>query len=55
MTDAVDLLKRNKVAFLGTVLNNFKQKSGYGYYYKYNYNYSRESSTKRRKGFIVKS
>lgn len=55
MKDAIDLLSRNKVAFLGTILNNFKQKSGYGYYYKYNYNYSRESSKTRRKGFIGKS
>ena len=55
MKDAVDLLKRNKVAFLGTVLNNFKQKSGYGYYYKYNYNYSRSSSQNGKKGFKLKS
>jgi capsular exopolysaccharide synthesis family protein len=40
MMDAVDIIKRNKVPFLGTVLNNFKYKSGYGYYYKYYYNYS---------------
>ncbi|MBK7498278.1 MAG: hypothetical protein IPI19_04055 [Ignavibacteriales bacterium] len=49
MKDAVDLLKRNKVVFLGTVLNNFKNKSGYGYYYKYNYNYSRSSNQKGKK------
>jgi tyrosine-protein kinase Etk/Wzc len=46
MTDAVEIIKRNKVHFLGTVLNNFKYKSGYGYYYKYYYNYSRHSSQK---------
>jgi capsular exopolysaccharide synthesis family protein len=40
MMDAVDIIKQNKVPFLGTVLNNFKYKSGYGYYYKYYYNYS---------------
>ena len=40
MMDAVDIIKRNKIPFLGTVLNNFKYKSGYGYYHKYYYNYS---------------
>ncbi|MGB5894044.1 MAG: polysaccharide biosynthesis tyrosine autokinase, partial [Ignavibacteriaceae bacterium] len=40
MVDAVDLMKKNNVPFLGTVLNNFKYKSGYGYYFKYYYNYS---------------
>ena len=40
MMDAVDIIKRNKVPFLGTVLNDFRYKSGYGYYYKYYYNYS---------------
>jgi tyrosine-protein kinase Etk/Wzc len=55
MKDAVDLLKRNKVAFLGTVLNNFKNKSGYGYYYKYNYSYSRSSNQKMKKSFKLKS
>ena len=55
MKDAVDLLKRNKVAFLGTVLNNFKKKSGYGYYYKYNYNYSRSSNQKGKKSFKLGS
>jgi tyrosine-protein kinase Etk/Wzc len=51
MKDAVDLLKRNKVAFLGTVLNNFKNKSGYGYYYKYNYSYSRSPNPRGKKSF----
>ena len=54
MRDAVDLLNRNKVAFLGTVLNNFKNKSGYGYYYKYNYNYSRSSNQKGTKSLKFK-
>jgi tyrosine-protein kinase Etk/Wzc len=48
MTDAVDLLRRNKVTFLGAVLNNFKYKRGYGYYYKYYYNYSQYSNQKTR-------
>lgn len=46
--DAVDLIKQNKMSFLGTVLNNFKYKSGYGYYYKYYYNYSKSSDKKGR-------
>ncbi len=50
MTDAVELLKQNNVSFLGTVLNNFKYKSGYGYYYKYYYNYSNSTDKKRRFG-----
>src|ERR1035437_10222960 len=40
MMDAVDIIKRNNFPFLGTVLNDFRYKSGYGYYYKYYYNYS---------------
>lgn len=55
MKDAVDLLKRNKVAFFGTVLNNFKNKSGYGYYYKYNYNYSRSSNQTGKRNYKLKS
>jgi tyrosine-protein kinase Etk/Wzc len=55
MKDAVDLLKRNKVTFLGSVLNNFRNKSGYGYYYKYNYSYSRSSNQKGKKSFKLKS
>ena len=50
MKDAVGLIKQNNVSFLGTVLNNFKYKSGYGYYYKYHYNYSSSSDKKRRFG-----
>ena len=51
MIDAVDLIKRDKVPFIGTVLNNFKYKSGYGYYYKYYYNYgsSKEKGKKKHK------
>ncbi len=55
MKDAVDLLKRNKVPFLGTVLNNFRQKKGYNYYYKYNYSYNRNSGQNRGKKYRVKS
>lgn len=49
MTDSVNVLKRNKANFYGTVLNNFKYKSGYGYYYKYYYGYSNSSIHKRKK------
>jgi capsular exopolysaccharide synthesis family protein len=55
MTDAVDLIKQNNVSFLGTVLNNFKYKSGYGYYYKYYYNYSKHSDHNGRKKIRLKS
>lgn len=48
MLDAVELLKRNNVSFLGTVLNNFQYKKGYGYYYKYYYNYSNSPKKKKR-------
>ncbi len=48
MQDAVDLIKSIRVSFLGTVLNNFKYKSGYGYYYKYYYHYSKSSDKKKR-------
>ena len=56
MTEAVNLVKRDKVRFLGTVLNNFKYKNGYGYYYKYYYNYSSNGENKslNKKGFILK-
>jgi polysaccharide biosynthesis transport protein len=40
MIDAVDLIKRNKSPYIGTILNNFIYKNGYGYYFKYYYNYS---------------
>jgi len=47
MNDAVELIKRDKVAFLGTVLNNFKYRSGYNYYYKYYYSYAGSSNGKK--------
>ena len=50
MVDAVDLLKKDGAPFLGTVLNNFKYKSGYGYYYKYYYNYESDRKKKRKSG-----
>lgn len=44
LKDAVELIKNNNVNFIGTVLNNFKDRSGYGYYYKYYYHYNNSSS-----------
>jgi tyrosine-protein kinase Etk/Wzc len=55
MTDAIDLIKRNNAPFFGTVLNNFKYKSGYGYYYKYYYNYSSSSSHKGKKNYKLRA
>ena len=54
MMDAVEIIKRDKIPFLGTVLNNFKYKNGYGYYYKYYYNYS-SSKGKGKKNHKVKA
>ncbi len=54
MTDAVELIKSDKGAFLGTVLNNFRYKNGYGYYYKYYYSYS-SSNGKGNKNHRVKA
>ncbi|MBK9097289.1 MAG: polysaccharide biosynthesis tyrosine autokinase [bacterium] len=55
MKDAVQLIKQNNVLLLGTVLNNFKYKSGYGYYYKYYYNYSKDPSKKKGRKIGFKS
>ncbi len=46
MLDAYDLLTKEDITFLGTVLNNFKYKNGYRYYYKYYYNYSSNGNGK---------
>ena len=50
MKEALEILENNNSSFLGTVLNNFSDKSGHGYYYKYHYNY-RESSNRKKKLF----
>ena len=49
MEKSVEMIKKDKSSFLGTVLNNFSYKSGYGSYYKYYYYYS-ENSEKRTPG-----
>jgi Mrp family chromosome partitioning ATPase len=48
MMDAVDIIKKNNIPFLGTVLNNFKYKSGYGYYFKYYYNYDSYNGKRKK-------
>ncbi|OGU48311.1 MAG: hypothetical protein A2080_14360 [Ignavibacteria bacterium GWC2_36_12] len=47
MEKAVEIMKKDKLTFLGTVLNNFSYKSGYGSYYKYYYYYSENSEGKK--------
>jgi capsular exopolysaccharide synthesis family protein len=46
---SVELIKRDRSSFIGTVLNNFSYRSGYGSYYKYYYYYSRPSQGKKNK------
>ncbi len=41
---SIDLINRDNITFLGTVLNNFTYRSGYGSYYKYYYYYSSPSN-----------
>ena len=52
MIEAVELLNSKKSRLFGTILNNFKDKSGYGYYYKYHYNYGK--SNKKKPTFRLK-
>ena len=49
MNNAIKILKKDQVPFLGTILNNFKYKNGYGYYYKYYYHYSSNIKNHRKK------
>jgi tyrosine-protein kinase Etk/Wzc len=44
MERSVELIKKDKSSFIGTILNNFSYKSGYGSYYKYYYYYSENAS-----------
>lgn len=48
MREALEIMESNNTSFLGTVLNNFSNKSGYGYYYKYHYNYPGTPKRKRK-------
>jgi succinoglycan biosynthesis transport protein ExoP len=55
MEKSVEVMKKDKISFLGTVLNNFSYKSGYGSYYKYYYYYSGSSERKVSKSRKPKS
>ncbi len=44
MERSVELIRKDKSSFIGTILNNFSYKSGYGSYYKYYYYYSQNAS-----------
>jgi len=48
MEKSVELMRKDKSSFIGTVLNNFSYKSGYGSYYKYYYYYSENSAGKTK-------
>jgi len=48
MEKAIELIKKDKSTFIGTVLNNFNYKSGYGSYYKYYYYYANSSGNKNK-------
>jgi len=47
MERSVELIKKDKSSFIGTILNNFSYKSGYGSYYKYYYYYSENASGRK--------
>lgn len=49
MDRSIEILKRDKVTFLGVVLNNFMYRSGYSSYYKYYYYYSHPSNGSKTK------
>jgi succinoglycan biosynthesis transport protein ExoP len=55
MEKSVEMMKKDKSSFLGTVLNNFSYKSGYGSYYKYYYYYSENSEKRTQKSTKHKS
>ena len=44
MERSVELIRKDKSSFIGSVLNNFSYKSGYGSYYKYYYYYSENTA-----------
>jgi Mrp family chromosome partitioning ATPase len=47
MERSIELMKKDKSSFIGTILNNFSYKSGYGSYYKYYYYYSENVAERR--------
>jgi polysaccharide biosynthesis transport protein len=54
MNEAIELIKKINISFLGIVLNNFQYKNGYKYYFKYYYNYSKEDKKERNKENVEK-
>jgi tyrosine-protein kinase Etk/Wzc len=48
MTEAVNAISKTQAPILGTVLNDFKFRSGYKYYYKYHYNYGTNGNGKKK-------
>jgi len=55
MKETVDLIKKNNVSFLGSVLNNFKYKNGYEYYFKYYHGYSINGTGNAEERMKIKS
>jgi capsular exopolysaccharide synthesis family protein len=49
MEKSIELIRKDKSKFIGTVLNNFSYKSGYSSYYKYYYYYSNSPGSKIKK------
>jgi hypothetical protein len=47
MERSIELMKKDKSSFIGTILNNFSYKIGYGSYYKYYYYYSENVAERR--------
>lgn len=48
MEQSIELLRKDNLAFLGVVLNNFQYRSGYGSYYKYYYYYSNPTNGSKK-------
>ena len=48
MSEAVNAISKTQAPILGTVLNDFKFRSGYKYYYKYHYNYGTNGNGKKK-------
>ena len=53
MKDTLNLIEKDKLPLLGTVLNNFKYKNGHKYYFKYYYNYSSQAHQKKNNGKLT--
>ena len=55
MSEAVNAISKTQAPILGTVLNDFKFRSGYKYYYKYHYNYGMIHRGTERKSEHIKT